>query len=81
MTWLEEHQRELALLNKLGRKEACGSATEEEICRLRALKIELGIRATDAFSGRDSSLTAFEQELDRLDAVRERVETFLEDKE
>ena len=78
MTWLEDHQMELALLHRLGQKAASGAASEEEMCRLRALQMELGIRATDNFSGRDSALTAFEHELDQLEIVRERVETFLE---
>jgi hypothetical protein len=77
MTWLEDHQGELALLHRLRQKAASGGASDEEMCRLRALQMELGIRAVDAFDGRGVALTKLEHELDELDAVRKRVETFL----
>lgn len=75
MTWLEDHQKELALLNKLGRKEASGLATEEEKCRLQTLQMEFGFRTNILCQG--VSLTKLEHELDAIDAVRKRVETFL----
>jgi hypothetical protein len=81
MTWLEEHQEELALLHKLGRKVASGLASMEEGERFGALQKELGL-ATDALC-QGAALTKLEHELDQLDAVRKQVETFLahEDKE
>jgi hypothetical protein len=75
MTRLEDHQRELALLNKLGRKVASGLASMEEGVRFRALQMEFGFRTDTLCQG--AALTKLEHELDELDAVRKRVETFL----
>ena len=74
--YLEEHQRELALMTELSRKSASGSAQQEEVEQLRALQAKLGL-AFEKPSGRDAALSGLENELNQLDSLRNRVEAFL----
>ncbi len=73
----EEHQRILAAMTELAKKAASGTATAEDIEKLRALQATIGLAADANQEGRGQLLEGLERQLNSLDELRGEIEELL----